>query len=146
LIALYKSSEKNIKRNFSEVAAQESNWIIGTLEKNFGNPKENLSKYESSAVFTSETNAINNLMSLKNIKIRLYTEPDTVWWKKNRMADYDQTNSYYIKQLSETLKKSGFDKVEYIPTVNKGYRANGERHPHSWSIIDKKEFMKWIME
>jgi hypothetical protein len=144
LIALYKSSEKNIEKNFSELAVQESNWIIETLEENFGKPKDSLSKYENSAVFTSETNAINNLKSLKNTKIRLYTEPDKVWWKKNRMADYDQTNAYYIKQLSETLKKSGFNKVEYIPTENKGYRANGERHPHSWSIIDKKDLIKWI--
>ena len=62
------------------------------------------------------------------------------------MADYDQMNAYYIKRLSESLKKSGFSRVEYIPTENKGYRANGERHPHSWSIVDKKELIKWIME
>lgn len=146
LVALYKSSEKNIKRNFSEVSVEESNWIIENLEENFGNPNKNLAKYENSSVFTAETSAINNLKSLKNTKIRLYTEPDTIWWKKNRMEDYDQTNAYYIKQLSETLKKSGFNQVEYIPTENKGYRANGERHPHSWSIIDKKELIKWIME
>ena len=79
-------------------------------------------------------------------QIRLYTEPDTLWWKKNRMADYDQMNAYYIKRLSESLKKSGFRSVEYIPTQNKGYRANGERHPHSWSIIDKKELIKWMMK
>lgn len=146
LLALYKSAEKNIKRNFSEPSVQEANWLIENLEENFGNPKNNLSKYEKNSVFTSRTNSINNLKNLKNTKIRLYTEPDTLWWKKNRMADYDQMNAYYIKQLSESLKKSGFGRVEYMPTENKGYRANGERHPHSWSIIDKKELIKWIME
>lgn len=83
---------------------------------------------------------------MKKTKIRLYTEPDTLWWKKNRMADYDQLNSYYIKSLSEDLKESEFNQVEYIATENKGYRANGERHPHSWSIIDKNELINWIME
>ncbi len=145
LIGLYRSSEKNIKRNFSEVSVTESNWIIKHLEENFGNPTKNIVNYENSAVFTSQTNAINNLKSLKNIKIRLYTEPDTIWWRENRMEDYDQTNAYYIKRLSETLEKSGFDKVEYIPTENMGFRANGERHPHSWSIVDKNDLMNWIL-
>lgn len=145
LIGLYRSSEKNIKRNFSEVSVTESNWIIEHLEENFGNPTKNIVNYENSAVFTSQTNAINNLKSLKNIKIRLYTEPDTIWWRENRMEDYDQTNAYYIKRLSETLEKSGFDKVEYIHTENMGFRANGERHPHSWSIVDKNDLMNWIL-
>jgi len=146
LVALYKSSEKNLARNFSEVSVQESTWIIETLGKQFGNPNNDISKYEKYSVYTSETSNINNLKGLKNIKIRLYTEPDTLWWKENRKADYDQMNAFYIKKLSETLKNSGFNQVEYIPTENKGYRENGDRHPHSWSIIDKKELIKWLTE
>jgi hypothetical protein len=74
------------------------------------------------------------------------SEPDTIWWKHNRMADFDQMNAYYLEQLSELLKKTGFNQVEYIATENKGFRANGERHPHSWSIVDKKELIYWITE
>jgi hypothetical protein len=146
LIALYKSSEKNIARNYSEVAVHESYWIIETLGKQLGNPNNDISKYQKYSVYTSESKSIDNLESLKNIKIRLYTEPDTLWWKDNRMADYNQTNAFFIKKLSEDLKQSGFDQVEYIPTKNKGYRENGDRHPHSWSIIDKKDLIKWIVE
>lgn len=146
LVALYKSSEKNLARNFSEVSVQESTWIIETLGKQFGNPNNDISKYEKYSVYTSETSNIDNLKSLKNIKIRLYTEPDTLWWKENRKADYDQMNAYYIKKLSETLKNLEFNQVEYIPTENKGYRENGDKHPHSWSIIDKKELIKWLTE
>ncbi|HMU05302.1 MAG TPA: hypothetical protein PJ990_16830, partial [Saprospiraceae bacterium] len=114
------------------------------LEKRFGHPSGNLSKYEAYAVFTSQSNNIDKLNSLKNTKIRLYTEPDTLWWKTNRMADYDQMNAYYIKKMYERLKESGFDPIEYIPTVNKGFRANGDKHPHSWSIVDKKELVEWM--
>ena len=146
LVALYRSSEKNLTRNFSEISVQESTWIIETLGKQFGNPNKDISKYEKYSIYTSETSNIDNLKGLENIKIRLYTEPDTLWWKENRKADYDQMNAYYIKKFFETLKKSGFSKVEYIPTKNKGYRANGDRHPHSWSIVDKDGLIKWIME
>lgn len=146
LAELYFSSEKNIKRNFSETSVQESNWIISTLGERFGNPNEDLSNYEKHSVFTLKTKNINNIENLKSTKIRMYTEPDTVWWKENRMADYDQTNAYLIKNLSKELKNSGFSDVEYIPTQNKGYRANGDRHPHSWSIVDKDDLINWMLK
>jgi hypothetical protein len=146
LVALYKSAEKNVAHQFSAVSIQESTWIIETLGKQLGNPNDDISKYQQYAIYTSQTDHIDNLKGLKNTKIRLYTEPDTLWWKNNRKADFDQMNAYYIKKLSESLKKSGFNQVEYIPTANKGYRANGDRHPHSWSIVDKKELIEWMME
>jgi hypothetical protein len=146
LVALYKSSEKNLIRKFSEVSIQESTWIIETLGSQFGNPNNAISKYQQYSTYTSKTNNIDNIKDLRDTKIRLYTEPDTLWWKKNRKADYDQMNAYYIKKLSEDLKNSGFSKVEYIPTENKGYRHNGDRHPHSWSIIDKNGLIEWITE
>jgi len=145
LTALYKSSEKNIERNFFEPSIQESTWLLETLDNNFGNPKDNIEKYEKNAVFTYRTNNISNLKKLKRTKIRLYTEPDTLWWKENRMADYEQMNAFYIKKLSESLTQKGYESVEYIPTTDKGYRANGERHPHSWSIVDKKDLVNWIL-
>ncbi len=145
LAALYKSSEKNIKRNFSEPSVQESSWLLETLQMQFGNPNSNILKYEEYSIYTAKTNNIDNLKYLMNTKIRFYTEPDTLWWKENRMADYDQMNAYYIKRLSERLKRAHFSHVEYIPTINKGFRANGERHPHSWTIVDKKKLIDWML-
>lgn len=145
LVALYKSAEKKIERNFSESSIKESNWLLETLDNNFGNPKDNIEKYEKYAVFTHSTNNISNLKKLKRTKIRLYTEPDTLWWKENRMADYDQMNAFYIEKLSKSLLEKGYENVEYIPTANKGYRANGERHPHSWAIVDKNDLINWIL-
>ncbi len=146
LEALYRSSEKNLENNFSEPAIQESTWLIETLGSNFGNPKDNIQKYEEKAIFTYSTGNTSNLEKLRHTKIRLYTEPDTLWWKENRMAEFDQMNAFYIEKLAAHLEKKGFENVEYIPTKNKGYRANGDRHPHSWSIIDKEELIEWMLE
>ena len=146
LVALYKSSQKNIARNFSELSVQESTWLLETLGKHFGNPNQDISKYEKFSIYTSQSENIENLKNLQNTKLRFYTEPDTIWWKENRMADYDQMNAYYLKRLSAKLKESGFNRVEYIATENKGYRANGERHPHSWAIVDTADLLKWITE
>jgi hypothetical protein len=145
LATLYGNAEKNIARNFSTPAVQESMWLIEALKNQFGNPNNALANYEKHAVFTLKTNNIDNVKALKNTKIRLYTEPDTLWWKKNRMYNYKEMNAYMIKKLAETLHENNFTKVEYIPTENRGYRANGERHPHSWAIVDAQSLVNWIL-
>lgn len=145
LVALYNTAQKNIERNFSNSAVQESTWLLETLGAKFGNPKDSISSYEEYAVFTSKTNNINTIKNLKNTKIRLYTEPDTLWWKENTMAKYEDLNAYYIKKLSESLQTSQFKDVTYIPTKDKGYRSNGDRHPHSWAIIDTKNLIDWML-
>lgn len=145
LVALYKSSKKNIARNFSEPSIQESTWLLKTLGENLGDPKDGIKEYEDRAVYTYSTDNVSNIKELKETKIRLYTEPDTLWWKEHRMADYEQMNAFYIERLYESLIEKGYERVEYIPTINKGYRANGERHPHSWSIVDKKDLINWIL-
>ena len=146
LLALYKASKINIEKRFSEVAVQESSWIIDLFEKKLGNPKESISNFEKYAVYTMQSDDTKNLHNLKNTKIRLYTEPDTTWWKENRKADYKQMNAYYIKSLAASLKKLNFKDISYIPTENKGYRSNGERHPHSWSIIDTEDLINWMLD
>ncbi|MEQ8907614.1 MAG: hypothetical protein RIC95_00345 [Vicingaceae bacterium] len=146
LAALYKSSEKNIERGFSAPAVQESTWLLNILGKKMGNPRDSISNYEKYSVYTSASQNFEQLQHLKKTKIRLYSEPDTLWWQENRKADVDQMNGYYLDKLAKKLRQSGFNQVEYIPSKNKGYRANGERHPHSWSIVDKNDLVKWIFE
>lgn len=146
LLELYNTSERNIEKNFSEDAVAESIWILETFNNKFGNPKENIKPYENYSVATISKKNIKNINSLKNTKLRFYTDPDTVWWKENRMAGYEDLNAYYIKALSEILKSNDFDDAEYRPSRIKGHRSNGERHPHSWSIVEKEELVQWILE
>jgi hypothetical protein len=142
--ALYKASEKNIARNFSDVSVNESTYIINMLEKTLGNPDVSFSSYEQNSVFTSFTENFSNVENLKNVKLRFYSEPDFDWWKENRMADPDQLNAIYIEKLSQVLNENEFREVEYISTKNRGFRANGERHPHSWSIVEIDGLLEWI--
>lgn len=147
LLGLHKTSTKNLKRNFSEVSIQESKWIIKLLENEFGNPRDGISNYEENSPYTFESENINNLEDLKNLKIRLYTEPDLEWWNKERRNNIDDLNAYYIQKLSKKLAlEFGGDNIKLINTKNRGYRANGERHPHSWSIVDEKDLINWILE
>ena len=147
LLGLYENSVENIQKNYSEVAVEESKWIVSNFDKEFGIGDSSVSNYEAKSPYVSKTHSLTNLSAMKNIKIRLYSEPDTLWCKENRQTEYEGTNAYYIEQLATDLnQKYGKNTAEYITTKNKGYRANGERHPHSWSIVDKENLINWILK
>ncbi len=145
LLALYENAQKTIERDFSEIAIQEANWIVQTLESDFGVGDTALTHYNNMSPYVSKTQSTNNISNLSGLNIRLYTEPDTVWHKENRKTEYENLNAFYIEQMANDLSKLyGEDKVDYITTTNRGYRANGDRHPHSWAIVDEKDLVEWI--
>jgi hypothetical protein len=45
--------------------------------------------------------------------------------------------------LSDKTKNK---KIELIKTENKGYRNDGNRHPHSWSIVEVDDLLRWILK
>ncbi len=145
LLGLYEISKRNIQRNFSATSVQESKNTVNRFNTSLGNPAEGIENYESYAPYIHKTNNIQNLAQLKNVKIRLYTEPDIQWWQENRQNEWEDMNAFFIKNLSNTLTKMYGDNVEYIATENRGYRANGQRHPHSWSIVDIDKLLEWML-
>jgi hypothetical protein len=146
LLKIYQVSEKNITKNIALESVDESKWIIENFNKDLGNPKDGISNYELYSPFTFKTLNMKNVEFLKNTKIRFYTEPDLVWWKNYNGNDYEDLNASSIDKLSDEMRKHQFLNVEVIKTENKGFRANGNRHPHSWSIIDVNDFMNWMQK
>lgn len=145
LLGLYKNAQDNIKKDYSEVAINEANWIVSTFDKTFGVGDTSLVHYENKSPYSSESHKLTNLSNLDKINIRMYSEPDTLWWKKERGTPYEQMNAYYIGELYKDLTTMyGSKRIEYVTTKGKGYRANGDRHPHSWSIVDKKKLIEWM--
>jgi hypothetical protein len=43
------------------------------------------------------------------------------------------------------LRAAGNDDAELVITTGKGYRRDGERHRHSWSIVDEAELIEWVL-
>ena len=49
--------------------------------------------------------------------------------------------------MANDLKRMGGKKASLITTMNKGYRRPGnKRHPHSWSIAEPNDLVKWLLE
>lgn len=87
-----------------------------------------------------------NVKRLSGVAVRAYTEPDIQWWMENRNADYYGMNALDAASLIRHLKRLGNTRAELIVTTGRGYRANGMRHPHSWSIVDQRELARWVVE
>lgn len=146
LLSMYRRCKEKIANNSQDAIAKECNAIVNYFNHKIGDPKNSIELYEKFSVYTLETNNTQNLNSLQLTNIRLYTEPAIEWWKEKFNVDYDETNAYQIKKLYEILSENDYKKVEFITTKDKGYRANGDRNPHSWSIIDKVDLLYWILK
>lgn len=84
-----------------------------------------------------------NAFYLKNIPVRAYCEPD-IHYHLEKCEDYFDMNASDLSAMINCLKALGNNSAELIATENKGYRLDGTRHPHSWSILDSKDCVEWI--
>lgn len=145
LYALYESSVADINNpELSQERLAEPKGIIGFLESNFGKEPKLLENLEIVSPVTLKTQK-QNIDNLKGIKTRFYIEPDTAWYRKNRQIDFETTNAYTIQKAAQYLVDDlGWPNVELIQSKEKGYRSNGERNPHSWSIVNMNELINWV--
>jgi len=141
---LYLAAQNDIRRNVNGGAVSEGRMLISSMNKTLGTPTDSLHNYKAISPYLFSKHNTNNVAALKNIKVRMYTEPALDWQQANRQRTYEDLNAFMLENLYLDLKKSGFTGVEFITTENKGYRVNGGRHPHSWSIVDGKDLVKWM--
>lgn len=145
LYGLYESSVKDINnKTLSEERLSEPKWIVNYFEESFSKDSL-LFNIQKTSPITLKTNNYSNISELKSKKLRFYIEPDIDWYENIRKTDFKSTNAYTIQQLYGLLKESNWDGVELIESKNKGYRSNGDRNPHSWSIINVDNLLNWIL-
>ncbi|NQX92689.1 MAG: hypothetical protein HRT74_11305, partial [Flavobacteriales bacterium] len=144
LYSLYQGSDLDVANpDFDEERLAEPRWIIGTFQDSFGKGDSLLDNLQKVSPFVRAIEST-SVPLLKDIPLRLYTEPDSTWWMEERNTSFSNTNAYALIQISESYKSQGWNQLELIKTEGKGFRASGERHPHSWSIVDVRELMSWL--
>ncbi|MBT2622999.1 alpha/beta hydrolase fold domain-containing protein [Chryseobacterium sp. ISL-6] len=142
---LYKSAKNDIKKNKDADAVAEGKFLIDLLEKEIGTPQENIEKYKSFSPYHVSSNSTDNIGYLKNIKVRLYCEPDLEWQMKNKARKYEDLNAFKLERVYHSLLNLGNHQVELIKTKGRGIRANGQKHPHSWNIVERENLIQWIL-
>lgn len=99
------------------------------------------------SVYNPDFTTLAMLPNYLNTSLRIYSEPDILWWIKNRKMDLSDMNvtdgAAYINSL---LKKDPSQKVELILTKNMGIRNGNQQHPHSWSIAEPVDLINWLLK
>ena len=146
MVRNYRECKKASELNLNPIGASESEWISSYLKSNLkGTPQEALNTYINYSPFCYTAENGGNARAFKNIYLRCYTEPDVNWWIENRGRDYYGMNAIDLAALVNQLKILGGKKAELITTIGKGFKEDGSRHPHSWSIVDEKELVEWFV-
>jgi len=144
----YNSAQRNVRLSKDSEASQENVYLIDRLEKETGgNPLTHLAQYYKISPYSFTDTTQTEIKKLINIPLRLYTEPDINWWLEERGADLTSMNATECSAMINELNRLGNQNAELITTQNKGYRKpDNWRHPHSWSIVDNDELIKWLLK
>ncbi len=141
---LYESAKHDLARDLPDWRLGEPQFIVSMFESRFGESALDSLKYR--AVFSQSSGSYELIEPLREIKLRLYTEPDTTWWMTERQTRFEHTNAFAFRNLYNRAKSDGWEGIELVETSEKGYRADGTRHPHSWSIVDVDELVRWMKD
>jgi len=138
--------ERTVKRNLHPEAVEEANCFLDLIKKHLeGSPKDYIRNYHTVSPYSATAENGGKAALLKDLPMRFYTEPDTIWWKENRGSEYKDLNAHDMDGMVGQLRVLGNKEIELITTKNKGYRKDGRRHPHAWSIVDEEELIKWVL-
>ena len=139
-------TEENRKNAHSEIAVQEAEWIKRLYTAYYGTtPGDNPQFFEALSPFSMDKTKGENERFLKDVAIRAYHDVDIAWRLKNRNQTVRCSNYIATSELINRLMLLGNQRAEFVQTFQTGYRKNGNRHPHSWSIIDAPECIQWIL-
>jgi hypothetical protein len=142
---MYRQFEREIEKNISPVAVNEAKYYLEGMKKYFGgSPAEHPEKYILYSIYSRSEKNGGNAKYLKSIPLRIYSDPDIEWAMKNRQRDLYDMNAPDQTAMIIELNLLGNRNAEYINSLGKGYRLDGMRHPHSWSLVDPNDCMNWI--
>ena len=119
---------------------------VNELRKAFGgSPTEALETYRRQSPVSTLVADGGNARLLKDTPIRLYIEPDLKWRLENWDQDIYNSNMPDATALINILRLLGNKDAELITTAGAGYRPDGSRNPHSWSIVDERALAQWLI-
>jgi hypothetical protein len=141
----YYSREREIRLSTDATSNEEAVYMIDRIQKEIGNPKDHQKEFHKISPYSLSDNNQTAIKSLISTPIRIYTEPDVNWWIRERGGDFSSMNALDASGMINELNRLGNKKASLIVTQNKGFRQpENIRHPHSWSIIESNELIKWL--
>lgn len=143
IIDLWSFFEKQIAKNYSDMAVNEARTVSAVMQREHGTPVANLQTYLQLTPFYALQKGEGNEKYLKDIPVRVYHDVDVVWQLQNRRRSVYEANYLNSSEMILRLLLMKNVRAEFVKGRT-GYRSNGMRHPHSWNIVDEVEFIQWM--
>jgi len=145
LARLWRGETLAIARGADARYVVEAKMVLAQLAEVLGgSPEQQAAQYLRMSPVSAFAKGGGQAALLRDVAVRLYTEPDVGWWMANRHVDYYSMNALDAAALVTQLQLIGHRQAELITTQARGFRPGGMRHPHSWSIIDEEDLARWI--
>lgn len=145
IFTIYEQLEESARTRYSAIAVEEAERAMQFIQQDYGIPREQVEVYAKLNAFSMNKAYGANERWLRNLPVRAYHDVDIAWRLKNRNQTVHNSNYEVTAELINRLMLMGNTRAEFIQTFQTGYRANGQRHPHSWSIVDAQACVNWIM-
>jgi hypothetical protein len=142
----YNSAKRIVKLSIPTQVNGEVTYMIDRIEKEMkGTPKTALENFYSISPYSFSDTTQRAVKSLIKTPIMIISEPDIQWWLSQRGYDYSYINITDQAAMINELQRLGNNKAVLVTTSDKGYRKpDNRRHPHSWSIANHVELVKWL--
>jgi hypothetical protein len=144
---MYYSLEYTVRNSNVEISKREADYFIKRLQYEFqSTPQDDNKPFQSISPYSfSDTNQT-NIKTLLNCPIMLISEPDMIWQMEERNRSMYDLNTLDCSLVINSLRLLGNSKAQLVITTGKGYRKHtGKRNPHSWSIMDSEQTIKWLL-
>lgn len=140
LARMYRSQENKINYNCkNKLISKEGSMIKKYLVRALnGSPQNNAAAYLKFSAYCAEAADGGNAKYLKNIPIRLYSEPDLDFVRKTycEQLQPEDINAFDLEKLNKFLESAGNTTARYITTTGKGF--------HSWNILEPTDCAAWV--
>ncbi len=142
----YDAAKRVVRLSSPDKINGEVTYMIDRIRKEMGGtPETALENYYINSPYSFSDTTQRAIKALTKTPIMIISEPDIQWWLNQRGYDYSYINITDQAAMINELQKLGNDKAVLITTTDKGYRKpNNDRHPHSWSIADAEQTIKWL--
>lgn len=142
----YNAAKRVVRLSNPSQVNGEVTYMIDRIKKEMGGtPETALENFYNNSPYSYSDTTQRAIKALIKTPIMIISEPDIQWWLSQRGYDYSYINITDQAAMINELQKLGNDKAILITTIDKGYRKlNNTRHPHSWSIADPEQTIKWL--
>jgi pimeloyl-ACP methyl ester carboxylesterase len=144
LFVIWETMEANARTRYSEPAVMEAEHALAVISADLGTPSKNTAAFARVNPFNMNRAFGEPEKVLKDFPVRAYHDVDVAWRLVNRNQTVHNSNYEVTSELINRLLLLGNKQAEFMQTFKTGYRANGQRHPHSWSIVDAEECIEWV--